>query len=405
MDRSASLQERDCSEFRGLVRSKSTTFWSILATVLAVYGVFPSEASSDQFVLALRIASLGGLVLVAMTLGEIRERSIPLLALLSFIFVASVALANAPHFSPRVLNLAATVVLTALIIGFSVGERFNLVFAQVLEALLIIAVAGLYLQLGIYLMTGVIEELHAVIFPWSSSRSGELEKFGFARLSGIHIEPGTHAAYTVGLLILRKCFGKSLFDRLGFFSIVSAACTLSFWAILATVVYGFSYVIGRAEGKGGMGKLFLSSALVVTLFVSSIFFLPTEFLDNVSEYFRARSELADGSGGSKVIAWQFGLRELEGLAFFGLPVGVDYCNGCISPQDAGLVLNFFLYFGVASGAIFFCIYVFSLYRVGRFSLLFFGGLFLFSKFFYFDSIVWLIFFAVQIYAFEKPRPY
>lgn len=364
-----------------------------LCTLVLIYAIFPSESSSERFALFVRLGALGAAAALAIFFGEVRRELAAGFCFLSFFFVLVVSWSNAPYVTPRLVNLVATILLSALLVAGSVSGRGTGVVLRAINALLVVSAVALFVQAGLYLLSGSVVEVHGLIFPWGESRSAELERFGIARLSGLHTEPGTHSAYTVGLLVLRSLYGGRLFDRIGFFSVGSVAVTLSFWGVIAAggyfILYGFSIV------RGGVGfRVFLSFSISLA-FLASVFYLfaPNYLLEDISNYFRLRSELGDGSGGAKVIAWQMGLKSFGDVVFLGFPIGTDYCNGCISPQDAGLVLNLVIYLGLSAAILFVGVFFAGVFLSGGFLLTFFSGLVLVAKFYYFDPVVWLLFFS------------
>lgn len=373
-------------------------------SILSIYALFPSESDGERFTLVTRLFSFGVLAWVACIYGEVRKKSLVWFLWFSVYFIALVVLANSPNFSPRLLNLCAIVALSALIVAFSANARGRLVFLDVINVLLVFSAVALFLQIALLLIQGNLVELHGLVFPWGSSRSAELEKFGIARLSGVHTEPGTHSAYSVGLLIVRQFLGQDIFDRIGVLVIASVAATLSFWGVLATSIYLLSYVFRLALLGDGHQRLLSSLGLLLASISLVVIFAPDYFFEDVANYFFLRAKDSSASDSSKMTAWLLGIKHVGDVAFLGLPIGTDYCNGCNSPQDAGIVLNFVLYLGLLAGFVYFSIFIVSSFRVGGIAFVPFASLFAFAKFFYFDPIVWIAFFlAISELGIYKKR--
>lgn len=373
---------------------------TVLGVLLVTYAFFPSESSAERFALAVRTGAFGLMTAVAVIFGSASKRLLSYIPWVIFLFVFAVVLANVPSFPPRVVNLVGTIVLAALVVTFiadAEGERF---FRDVISLLLFLSAAAVFFQVIYYFISGDIVDIHQFFFPWGGSRSGELEKFGIARLSGMHTEPGTHSVYTFGLIVLRVFLGGRLFDRVSWISVVSIALTLSAWGVGVVFLYFLSYLFYAVRVGKWLRELIGGFCLVVFCLVLFFMFAPQYLADNIFEYFQFRSQLSDGSGNSKIIAWHMGLVRLNEVAFVGIPVVLDYCDGCLSPQDAGLILNFSLYFGLFSGFVFFGVYLFGVFRAGGVAFALFGLPFLFSKFFYFDPIVWVVFFAAFFSIFK-----
>ena len=116
-------------------------------------------------------------------------------------------------------------------------------------------------------------------------------------------------------------------------------------------------------GKGRQ-RVISSLGLLIAAIAVFLLYAPDYFLEDVLNYFSLRAEVSVASGSSKMVAWVMGVRHLGDVAFLGLPIGTDYCNGCVSPQDAGLVLNFALHLGVLAGIVYFLIFIISSFYVG-----------------------------------------
>lgn len=372
-----------------------------LCVLLSIYALFPSESTSERLSLFVRTGSLTAAAALAISLGKVRRDLIPFLCGFSFIFILLVSFSNAPYFTPRLANLSVSILCAALVIGSTESNAARTLVLKILNILTLLSVSALFLQAVIYLITGSIFEIHGLLFPWGVSRSVELEKFGIARLSGLHTEPGTHSVYAVGLLLMRCFYGGRLFDRIAALSVASIVVTLSFWGIMAAALYLILYLSSMAQSRTGAKNVIVFIFCLFLVGLVFYLFAPQYLIEDIFGYFRLRSELGDGSGGAKVVAWEMGVAKFGDVVFFGLPIGSDYCNGCISPQDAGLVLNFIIYFGFAAALIFFGVFFFGAFRCGGLSLVVFGGLLLGAKFYYFDAIVWWIFFAAVVWVFRR----
>lgn len=374
---------------------------SILLAFIAIYAFYPSESASERFSLIVRLVAFGAMAFLAVALGSARKEVLAVFSWGALFFVLSISFANAPYFSLRVLNSIAATILAAAVVGFTVSSSIRLICLRVLDILLVLAAFCIFIQIFVYLGTGYIVEIHGLFFPWGLSRSAEIEKFGIARLSGMFTEPGTHSVYVFGLLICRAFLSGSVFHRIGVLSVASIASTLSVWGVGVVLVYGISYFVAAIE-NGKTIRRFLVGGLIalVSLFVAYVT-LPDVFIENIVQYFEVRTQLTDGSGSSKVAAWLMAAARFDEVAAIGLPVTVDFCEGCYSPQDAGLVLSFSMYFGILSAFVFFFLYLLGLYFAGGPGLLIFGVPFLFSKFFYFDPLVWIIFFSALVHLLRK----
>jgi len=183
----------------------------LLCVLVCVYAIFPSESSSERLSLFVRLGFLCLMAVLAILFGEVRRELVWIFCGLAFYYVFVIVWSNSPYFTPRLVNLVASILCAALVIGSTASGRASAFALRVVGGLLVFSAAALFLQAGIYLFSGSIFEMHGLVFPWGISRSSEIERFGIARLSGLHTEPGTHSVYTVGLLILRCMLGGRLF--------------------------------------------------------------------------------------------------------------------------------------------------------------------------------------------------
>ncbi len=69
----------------------------------------------------------------------------------------------------------------------------------------------------------------------------------------------------------------------------------------------------------------------------------------------------------------------------------DYCDGCASPQDAGLIINMVMRIGLLATLLVMFPIARTLLRTGGFAALIAFLPLLFAKFYVFDPVVWLIF--------------
>ena len=377
----------------------------LLFSVLFAYSIFPSESSQERFTLILRVALLGSVALFSIAAFPLSRPGWIYFPLFCFLIVLSLLLSNYPHIPTRTINVVVVVLLSAVFISRIASSTARLFVIHVVNILLFVSFACVLFQIGYYFASGSVIEIHQLFFPWSESRSTMLERFGIVRVSGLHTEPGTHSAYTVGLLIFRTLLGRKLFDWISLISMLSVAATLSFWGIAASLMYFISFVLHSGNLTENLFRwaLMLIIGLLISAGILSIYLYSADSLAPIIDYFTFRSELGDGSGGAKVSAWDYGLRTLADTIMFGLPFNEDYCNGCQSPQDAGLILNLAIYFGVCLCVLLYGVYVLATLRTNGLWLIPFASLFFVAKFFYYDPLVWMIFFLSVLLVTEKSR--
>ncbi len=362
--------------------------------ILLFYCTVPFEGGGERFPLLFRLACmvlLAGFLFVG---GGVKVSEAAIVSLPILFFSLILALANLDDISFRLIN-------AVLIIGIAgyvfllcnSSETRRAQFAKALDFIIILSGSALFAQFFIYIGTGALVEVHGIVFPWGQSRSVVLEGFGLARFAGLYTEPGTHSNWVLAFILLRTVLTGQLLSVATIVGMSSILITMSAWglgalgAFLSSVIF-FQIFVARKIDRWLLVVIFgifLMAALVLT---SGLF-------DAALDYFRFRSELGNESGWSKVSAWYYGLAAVDKIAFLGLPIGSDYCYGCQSPQDAGLVLNFSIHFGLLAGVLFFGALVFAVSLSVGFYLIPLVFVFMVGKYYYFDPIVWFVwYFAI-----------
>ena len=305
--------------------------------------------------------------------------------------------------SPNVLVGAITInwmlfVLSVLVSAFLISSasfsslRFKQILICSVELVLIFWVCAFFFQQVSYYGSGEIVELHNLFAPYSIQRT-ELLSSGLARLGGAHIEPGTHANWVYGLVLLRAIYSRRLFDRLSIVSLLSIPLTMSFWGLISSLVFFLAYIVKQGELKAS--RIVISTVCIFALF--AILFSSGQ-LDSVLEYMQTRSQVQDESTEAKMAGVVGFFANFHEYILFGAPHTYDFCSGCLSPQDIGVFLNTVVKVGFFfSLFLFFSIYKSFLKIFGVSGFLFALPL-VFAKWFYWEPILWLVVFAAVAQA-------
>lgn len=372
----------------------------ITISIFLIYGLFPSESEQERFTTFFRLGVFfifAVFIFASLPANRAALKAVPLPA---GIAVLAMALANYPVYPSRVINVLITVFCASIVAAGFQSKSGRRLVTDAIGVVLVVSLFSVVGQLLYLSITGHLIEIHQAFFPWSQSRSAELAKFGIARVSGLHTEPGTHSAYAVGLLALRALYGRHLFDKIGWGAMISVLLTLSLWGFIAFFVYLLSFLFFTGV-RFGKGKIWTAVILIVFGAAGGIAIVgSSDWLDGINSYFLIRADLSDGSGGAKVAAWHYGGRLLADVFLVGVPFNYDYCEGCRSPQDAGLALNMGIYFGVFFSFVLFGGYLAGILKIRDWSVFLFGTLFLGAKFFYYDPLVWLLICSAFITLFD-----
>ncbi|MGE5650313.1 MAG: hypothetical protein ACM34A_08940 [Bacillota bacterium] len=334
-------------------------------------------------------AVAGGLCAFVAGLSAVREagfyRLVPPLLFLS----AWVLVLNWPPASWYVLASLAFIWFGAVIAAGLVHGVLRPVLLRSLDFLLAAWLISFAVQFALYIGGGIIVDVHQIFHPYSEARISSGWDDGLLRMTGVHIEPGTYSNWVYGLVFLRGVARRKFFD---FFSVVAIASTLltfSFWGILSASIYLFAACMSSLSvvRSSTLFKL-LGIAVVV---VGAYAFVADLGMDEVTEYLYQRSTMGDSSGDSKLRAYGGFLHEFDEILVLGKPLDHDFCDGCESPQDAGVLLNAIILLGLPVSLAVFGIAGYTAYAIGRLSGLLAYLPLLFGKFYVYEPILWLIF--------------
>jgi len=188
--------------------------------------------------------------------------------------------------------------------------------------------------------------------------------------------------------MLRALLGGRLFVLSLCIGCASMMLTLSFWGIAAATVYFAVYL-----GSVGKPRLVLQGAA----FAAIVAAIAVAHFDHatvlVLDYLETRMTLEDVSGAEKFEAWTNVADRFLDYALLGSAFTHVFCEGCASPQDAGVFLNSIVYFGLLptiSLLVSACCGVKR--RLGWWGMVAATPL-LFAKYYVIDALWWLVLFS------------
>lgn len=280
------------------------------------------------------------------------------------------------------------------------SAKFKSIFTSSLTWIVIFWVGSYLAQLALFIALGEILDVHNFFFPYSEQRT-EVVVDGLVRLGGIHIEPGTFSNWLFGVLILRSILVGDVFDRINIVGFIGLPASLSVWGFIATVFVIAAYFLQkrRAISKGVVAILSLGIVLG-TLEVSY------GFVSDIQIYLESRSGVESSSTSTKYDAYSSFGSEAHKFVLVGQDVTYNFCESCWSIQDAGVSVNLATKIGI-----FFTIFIFALFGIGIYTC---AGLsvlvliipMLWSKWFYWDPLFWLVVFfafSCSYSEFKKER--
>lgn len=353
---------------------------SLLLFFLLIYTFIPFETAAEG--LALQIRSVAAVVLTAYVVLRAKWRIDRVTFAIILLALCMVFLASIVSMSGRVLIQVISIFLAAVISCATRDDvKFRINFVRALELLLAVSSLALLVQVAIWQMTGEILRIHEIVFPLSEAR---VEDHGFvARMGGMFIEPGTFANWTC-LFVVAYRF---LVDRPKYWLILlvggAMVASVSAWGM----VVGLTILMVSAAGALRMSPLY-----GISLVAGAGLALPLLLNSDVLDFLEKKSELESESGDSKVIAVSEFLRIFDDIFVLGQGFAPDFCQACLAPQDAGVFIGFSVVFGVVFAGIVFGCFYWGVFRKLGISGLFISAFVVLSKVFYWDFILWVLFF-------------
>ena len=369
--------------------SSLVSFMAYCVTVIGVMLAFtPTESNSVALSHLVRFSGL------AMVCFGLLINRLPKFDYRAYFWLTAVTfyvcMLNFRVFNPDGLIHSAYLIGSFLIASLLSSGNNRWMFVRALDAILLIWALALLLQFSMSMLGFEYVDLHKVIFGFSESRSFNWFE-GFARPSGLHLEPGTHAQWVFGVVMIRFLLTGS-FSRSAVLAILSVPLSMSFWGLGATL-FLFPMIffnIRKNAASGVASQIGIWGGVLVVAII--LYFLASTFGDDFWKYVEVRSTLEDGSGYSKTQAYSFFLRDWFNYLLIGNNYSFDFCGGCLSKQDAGLLVNMFVYLGVLpSVLVWFVIAVRGIKSVGYVFLIFLM-LATITKFSIYEPIFWLVFF-------------
>lgn len=373
------------------VRHGPTDYSSVavaFAAIMLHYLLTPAESGTSPLAIVIRLSivlACAGIVVVLARGARGWTFLIPfILSICSLILMI-----NFPATTWYVLIFAGLVggsLVNAM--GF-VSEHTRALFIRALDVLLGIWIGLFLIQFLTYFTLGLIIDFHNILYPYSQARIMGVMQESIFRMSGAHIEPGTHANWVYGAVLLRALSRGRLFDGVNLLVMLTVVLTYSFWGTIAAAIFVVAAVLSAITTMRLSLLVKLLTALLLCYGVAA-FFHPT-ILEDVAEYLVLRADLDDGSGSEKLHAYRGASEAFWSVFAVGAPITFDFCDGCESPEDAGLFINLVMRLGFVPTMFLFAVIASALFAIGGIVGIIVLIPLLFVKFFYYEPMFWMIF--------------
>lgn len=356
-----------------------------LLSALFFLAATPFELANSGYGYLIKAVSIGAIIVYAVVL---RGAKIGLLNPLILFTLLSFFLANLANLSERVAVALLCIAMGGLL-GQARSERWDHDFRGILTLFLSVHAGAMLAAALIFYLTGTVIDLHGMVFPFASRAEGYSS---FARLSGLHNEPGSYSQWTLMVLFLLALARGRLFSFWHALIAASVLFTVSLWGIAAVGVFIIAFLVdvilvGRISTK--LKRLF--GILALTFAMSAIaLWTSSELRDDVAQFLEQKASLTTQSGIEKIAASDFFQENFSRVLFFGEPINPGFCPQCLAPQDAGLGQTSTYYIGFTLFAVLTLNIASRLNRLWNLSFVVPALLFLGWKAHIYEPLVWVI---------------
>lgn len=364
-------------------------FYIIVFSILINTAILPAESAFDSNpLLPLFVRTVAWVSISIVAISICRFHVNKNLTLILILYVVCFLLSNFPFLDVSagwmlfvISNLFGAVL---IISACTRSEYFKKIFVNSLGCVAFFWVFTFVFQSSLFYTTGQIIDFHSAVAWYSEQRSDFLTP-GYVRLGGVHIEPGTYSNWLFGVLIVRAMLIRNFYDRLTFFSMMTIPLTASFWGVIAFLFYVFGFFI--KFGLKQVHKLVLAGFCA---FVLAIFIYELGVFSILFDYFSYRADFEDSSSLAKVQAYSGFLANIYDYWLIGQYYFYDFCDGCYSPQDAGVLMNLIVRLGFPWAILILFVFVNGVRaRVGLSGVIVIIPI-LIAKWYYWDHILMLV---------------
>jgi len=352
-----------------------------------LYSFIPFETSDSRITLTIRL-----LILVIFTTyifiknkidGNSYKTLILLAVLISIYFGALESLS-------LYLFIFLTSIISVYIISNAIENNFDLYqnFVQIWEYLLIFSIIMLLLQQLSFILTGNMLKMHELIFPISKARVEIIKQLHLIRFGGIYIEPGTYANFMYLFLVIYMVIKKNFNTTLVSIASLSIISTMSVWGMIFGTYLLLISILIKVKKTSTLKKFFI----IFTLITTTLYGTNTIPKTSAYKYAKLKLKMKSDSGHSKVIILNRFKENLPNYVLIGDGFDSKIVKNVTAPQDAGLIFNLSIVFGILFSLTTLIIYSINIINRRGFLILIASTPLLISKIFYWEFSFWLLFF-------------
>lgn len=384
-------------------RKLSSLLGSIFLFLLFLYGFIPFEmpnpTSTQNFKLLCIVFIISYVLFAQYYRYRYRAFDLAILLFFAFLFVVGEMISKERDGIEFIFSiLFGHIVANAL----HNSEGFRSSFLIALKWLIVLSIILLVVQYAVLLLTGNVLDIHGFIFPFSEARISVNTMFGFYRMGGMYIEPGTYSNMMYIFLILYMVLSKKTDSLLLYAGVASIVLTGSVWGLIfgsymATIL--FIEKLLKTKEIPLIKKIFTTLILIVVYYASISYLQNSKLL----KYAENKMNTNNPSVNAKELTFTKYQESYSDFLILGEGFSPEFYVGIPSPQDAGLLLNITVIFGVLAGLIIAIVFLVSTIRCCSWVLLFATLPVFISKLYYVDRVFWLLFFVMIFGAYSGFR--
>ncbi len=387
------------------ITSKINSIVSILFILGAfMYGFVPYGMETPVQSHNASMASLSVIILYVILTKKYRSKY-NIFIILILLFIAYLIVVGSMMSVGKMSILFVFSIMFAQIVANAIhySDDFKTRFLAALKLLILLSIFLLLLQLIGKIITGQVMNIHNFFYPLSESRVTGLTGLGDVyRIGAMHGEPGTFANITYILLILYMVLSKKNTSLVLFVGALSIVISGSLWGIMFGMYMLVILLIAKLLKTKDISvtKIFFLYIFIISISSVGIY----NFLQS-SEFNYAKVKLSSNTQSVRVkdMAYDKYKKSYDDFMFVGQGFTPEFNTGIPSVQDAGLLLNMTVVFGILPTIFLMIIFLISLLRCCSWVELFAFLPILVSKIYYIDRIFWLLFFLVIYGTYKSTR--
>jgi hypothetical protein len=360
--------------------------------ICLLYGWIPFEAETYAMSFRIHLIFMFLLMLYAFYSNSFKISKYSILFFFTLIFISGLLFFKS--YGSAIFSFVTSILFASIVVPTLFNNsKFKNYFTQALYLLIIMSISMFFLQIIIYISTGNLPLLHELIFPFSKARiATEIQFDNLTRMGGMYIEPGTYSNYMFILLTIYFILKKKVNYYLLFICALSIILTYSLWGmIFATYLLIIIFLVQLKRIS------FHKKILLLFIVFSVLFYINQNIQHNNAIQYGIEKLQRNGtnnSTGAKKTAYKEFINSIENYFILGDGFSPKLQKKVLSLQDAGLILNLSIVFGIIFTICFLLIYLILVFKLTNITIAFISLPIFMSKLFYWDPAIWLLFFML-----------